>query len=33
MIGLAGLIITVVWMTGLSVLLGPNYLGITGEFD
>lgn len=32
-IGLAGLIITVVWMTGLSVLLGPDYLGVTGQFS
>ncbi len=32
-VGLAGLLITVVWMTGLSVLLGPNYLGLTGEFN
>jgi predicted RND superfamily exporter protein len=32
-IGLLGLMATIVWMTGLSVLLGPEYLGITGEFN
>lgn len=32
-IGLVGLMATIVWMTGLSVLLGPDYLGITGQFN
>ncbi|MTV24049.1 MMPL family transporter [Nitriliruptoraceae bacterium ZYF776] len=30
-LGLGGLVVTIVWTFGLSVLLGPNYLGITGE--
>lgn len=31
-LALVALIVTVVWMTGLSVLVGPDYLGITGSF-
>lgn len=30
LLGLAGLVITVVWTFGIAVLLGPGYLGITG---
>jgi hypothetical protein len=29
-LGLAGLVITIVWTYGIAVLLGPSYLGITG---
>lgn len=32
-IGVVGLLSAVVWMAGLSVLLGPDYLGITGPFS
>ncbi len=32
-LGLAGLVLTVVWMYGFGVLLGPDYLGITGAFS
>ncbi|MFA9565560.1 MAG: RND family transporter, partial [Acidimicrobiales bacterium] len=31
-LALVGLIVTVIWMAGLSVLVGPGYLGITGNF-
>jgi uncharacterized protein len=30
LLGLAGLVITIVWTYGIAVLLGPRYLGITG---
>jgi len=33
LLGFAGLIITIVWMYGLGVLLGPDYLGVTGAFS
>ena len=32
LLALLGLIVTVIWMAGLSVLVGPGYLGITGNF-
>lgn len=32
-IGLVGLVATIVWMYGFGVLLGPDYLGITGNFS
>jgi uncharacterized protein len=32
-LGLAGLIITITWMYGIGVLLGPDYLGIAGYFS
>jgi uncharacterized protein len=32
-LGLAGLIITITWMYGIGVLLGPDYLGIVGYFS
>jgi uncharacterized protein len=32
-LGLVGLIITITWMYGLGVLMGPDYLGITGYFS
>jgi uncharacterized protein len=31
-VGLAGLVVVVVWTYGVGVLLGPHYLGITGHF-
>ena len=33
LIGVVGLMSSVIWMAGISVLLGPNYLGITGSFS
>ncbi len=33
LVGLVGLVITIVWMTGIAVLLGPGYLGVAGEFN
>jgi uncharacterized protein len=30
LLGLGGLVITIVWTYGIAVLLGPSYLGITG---
>jgi uncharacterized protein len=30
LIGLTGLVVTIVWTYGIAVLLGPQYLGITG---
>ncbi len=33
LLGFAGLIITIVWMYGIGVLLGPDYLGLTGPFS
>lgn len=32
-LGLAGLVITITWMYGIGVLLGPDYLGIAGYFS
>lgn len=32
-LGLGGLIITITWMYGFGVLLGPDYLGIAGYFS
>jgi uncharacterized protein len=32
LVGLVGLIATIVWMFGFGVLLGPEYLGIVGPF-
>ena len=32
-VGVVGLVITIVWMTGIAVLLGPGYLGVAGEFN
>lgn len=32
-LGLTGLVITITWMYGLGVLLGPDYLGVTGYFS
>ncbi len=31
-LALLALVVAVVWMTGLTVLVGPNYLGLTGNF-
>ncbi len=31
-LALLALVATVIWMTGLSVLVGPDYLGLTGNF-
>ncbi len=31
--GVAGLVITIVWMNGFAVLLGPEVLGLTGPFN
>lgn len=31
-IGLVGLVVTIVWMYGFGVLLGPDYLGVAGHF-
>ncbi len=31
-LGLLGLVVTVIWMTGLAVFVGPDYLGLTGHF-
>ncbi|MFP5580186.1 MAG: efflux RND transporter permease subunit [Acidimicrobiia bacterium] len=31
-LGFAGLIITIMWMFGLGVLLGPDFLGVVGPF-
>lgn len=33
MVGLTGLIITIVWTYGFAVLLGPDYLGVTGVMN
>jgi uncharacterized protein len=33
LLGVAGLASSVIWMAGISVLLGPNYLGLTGTFS
>ena len=33
LLGLAGLVVTIVWMYGFGVLLGPDYLGVTGNFS
>lgn len=33
LIGLVGLVTSIVWMTGLAVLLGPGYLGLVGPFS
>ncbi len=33
LLAVTGLVVSIVWMTGLSVLLGPDYLGITGPFN
>nr|WP_249420221.1 MMPL family transporter [Rhabdothermincola salaria] len=33
LLGLAGLVITVVWTFGFGVLLGPDYLGVVGAFS
>jgi predicted RND superfamily exporter protein len=33
LLGVVGLASSVIWMTGISVLLGPGYLGITGSFS
>jgi uncharacterized protein len=30
LLGLAGLVVTILWTYGIAVLLGPSYLGITG---
>ncbi len=32
-LGVVGLASSVLWMAGISVLLGPNYLGLTGPFS
>lgn len=32
-LGLVGLVVTIVWMYGFGVLLGPDYLGVTGNFS
>jgi predicted RND superfamily exporter protein len=32
-LGVVGLMSAVIWMAGISVLLGPDYLGITGSFN
>lgn len=32
-LGLGGLVITIIWMYGSGVLLGPDYLGIAGYFS
>jgi uncharacterized protein len=32
-LGLVGLVITITWMYGLGVLMGPDYLGIAGPFS
>ncbi len=31
--GVVGLVLTIVWMNGLAVLLGPEMLGLTGPFN
>lgn len=31
--GVVGLVLTIVWMNGLAVLLGPDLLGLTGPFN
>lgn len=31
-LALLALVVTIVWMAGLSVLVGPDYLGLTGNF-
>jgi predicted RND superfamily exporter protein len=31
-LGVVGLVASIVWMGGISVLLGPDYLGLTGAF-
>jgi hypothetical protein len=31
-LGFAGLVITIVWMFGIGVLLGPDFLGVVGAF-
>ncbi|MDY7104676.1 MAG: MMPL family transporter [Actinomycetota bacterium] len=31
-LGFAGLIVTIMWMFGIGVLLGPDYLGVVGPF-
>ncbi|MFU8842037.1 MAG: MMPL family transporter, partial [Nitriliruptoraceae bacterium] len=33
LIGLGGLVVTIVWMYGIGVLLGPEYLGVAGNFS
>jgi uncharacterized protein len=33
LIGLVGLVTSIVWMTGFAVLLGPGYLGLVGPFS
>lgn len=33
LLGLGGLVITIVWTYGIAVLLGPDYLGITGPMS
>lgn len=33
LLGLAGLVITIVWTYGIAVLLGPDYLGLTGPMS
>lgn len=33
LIGLVGLVTSIVWMTGFGVLLGPDYLGLIGPFS
>ncbi len=32
-VAVAGLVVTITWMTGISVLLGPGYLGLVGPFS
>lgn len=31
-IGLVGLVVSIIWMYGIAVLLGPDYLGLVGAF-
>ena len=33
LLAVTGLVVSIVWMAGFSVLLGPDYLGITGPFN